>query len=207
LQNAIRYVDPDGLCPGGCFDEGTGEPQASRVSHGPEDGRIVVMQDHAGPHRAFAESIGTFNQMTKEQQDSHIDRYGYGSFWAMILGGMAGGMGAGERPDRSARAGHNGVQGPAQERLRTTRKDGKALEVKYPDGSRKDVSKKRAKEWVPNNDPRAPKGKKQKVKFEKPQPNDKKKRDPTPEELRYLEHLDKYGLNPNGYSPIGRPPE
>jgi hypothetical protein len=90
----------------------------------------------------------------------------------------------------AARAGHNGVHGPAQQifrETRGTRDDGRGTAVKYPDGSSKDITSGRVKESVPNRDPRAPPGTSNNVKFTDAQPGSKGlKRDPTPEELEML---------------------
>ena len=80
------------------------------------------------------------------------------------------------------------MHGPAQQIFRETRgtRDvGCGTTVKYPDGSSKDITSGRVKEFVPNPDPRAPPGTPSKVKFGDAQPGSKGlKRDPTPEELK-----------------------
>lgn len=83
------------------------------------------------------------------------------------------------------RAGHNDVQGPAQVESRTTRSGGDAATVTYPDGSVKDVSRDRVKEFLPQTHPNAPAGTLQRVKFPDAQPGTKGlKRDPTPSDLK-----------------------
>ena len=74
--------------------------------------------------------------------------------------------------------------------IRTTRSGEKAVEITKADGSRKDISASRVKEWVPNTNPKAPPGAQQKVKFENAQPGSKGyKRDPTAAELKKLRDL------------------
>jgi hypothetical protein len=71
--------------------------------------------------------------------------------------------------------------------VRTNRKGQKAIQIKYKDGSVKDISSDRVKEWVPNSHPNAPSGAMQKVRFPESIPGSKgAKRLPTPEELEIL---------------------
>ncbi|MDB5350649.1 MAG: cytoplasmic rane protein [Planctomycetota bacterium] len=73
-------------------------------------------------------------------------------------------------------AGHNGVAGPPEVSRRHGR-DGEAARITYPDGSVKDVTSTRVKEFVPKTHPNAPKGKTmEKVEFENHLPGDKTKR-------------------------------
>jgi hypothetical protein len=86
--------------------------------------------------------------------------------------------------NKLARAGHNGVEGPVHVARRTTRSGEPAATITYPDGSVKDVSRKRVKEYVPQTHPKAPPGSKQKVKFDNPLPGSKGyKREPTDEDI------------------------
>jgi RHS repeat-associated protein len=97
-------------------------------------------------------------------------------------------VGVGANAAKAARAGHNGVQGPAQQVARTTRNGDKAVRQIFPDGSVKDISPSRVKESVPSNHPNAPPGVRQKVKFGDAQAGSKGiKRDPTPVELEVLQ--------------------
>ena len=66
-------------------------------------------------------------------------------------------------------------------------RNGKAVEITYSNGSKKDINAVRVKQWVPNNHPNAPAGTLQKVKFKNSLPGSKGyKRPPTKEELKYL---------------------
>jgi RHS repeat-associated protein len=88
---------------------------------------------------------------------------------------------------KTTRAGHNGVEGPVHREGRTTRSGERGVKDTYPDGSVKDMSAQRVKEYVPKDHPSAPPGTKQKVEFENAQAGTKGyKRDPTPEELDEL---------------------
>ncbi len=87
-------------------------------------------------------------------------------------------------------AGHNKVHGPPKRKVRQNRQGTKSTELTYPDGSVKDISPSRVKEFVPNTHPKAPPGKTNPVKFDNPLPGTKgKKRMPTPEELDELKNL------------------
>jgi hypothetical protein len=87
----------------------------------------------------------------------------------------------------ATRAGHNGVQGPAQVTTRATRGGEKGARVQFPDGSVKDVTPSRVKEFVPNTHPNAPPGTLQRVPFENAQPGTKGfKSDPMSDDLEWL---------------------
>jgi len=69
--------------------------------------------------------------------------------------------------------------------VRTTQAGDKAVRITRADGSVKDISPARVKEYVPNTHPKAPPGTLDKVKFENPLPGSKGyKREPTAEELK-----------------------
>jgi RHS repeat-associated protein len=71
--------------------------------------------------------------------------------------------------------------------VRTTQAGDKAVRITRADGSVKDISPARVKEYVPNTHPKAPPGTLDKVKFENPLPGSKGfKREPTAEELKVL---------------------
>ena len=71
--------------------------------------------------------------------------------------------------------------------VRTTQAGDKAVRITRADGSVKDISPARVKEYVPNTHPKAPPGTLDKVKFENPLPGSKGfKREPTAEELNVL---------------------
>lgn len=73
---------------------------------------------------------------------------------------------------------------------RITREGDNAVRIEYPDGSIKDISSKRVKEFIPNTHPQAPSGTLQKVKFDNALPGSKGyKRAPTSEEIEFLESL------------------
>jgi len=85
----------------------------------------------------------------------------------------------------AVRAGNNGVEGPARLESRLSRSGEPAGKITYPDGSVKDVSGARVKEFVPQRHPSAPEGAMQRVKFEDAQPGSKGyKRDPTEQDLK-----------------------
>jgi len=66
-------------------------------------------------------------------------------------------------------------------------KHGKAIEIFFHDGSKKDINPVRVKEWIPNPHPKAPPGTLQKVEFKDFLPGSKGyKRAPTQEELEIL---------------------
>ncbi len=74
--------------------------------------------------------------------------------------------------------------------VRETRKDGKAVEITFKNGNKKDISVKRVKESKPATHAKAPPGSMQKVKFKNALPHTKGlKRAPTPKELKLLEKL------------------
>ncbi|MEZ4230130.1 MAG: Hint domain-containing protein [Polyangiaceae bacterium] len=86
------------------------------------------------------------------------------------------------------RAGHNGFEGPVAHESRITRQGETAVRQTFPDGSVKDISPRRVKEFVPNPHPKAPAGSLNKVKFPDAQPGTKGfKRDPTPAELKEVQ--------------------
>lgn len=71
--------------------------------------------------------------------------------------------------------------------VRTTQAGDKAVRITKTDGSVKDISPARVKEYVPNTHPKAPPGTLDKVKFENPLPGSKGfKREPTAKELEIL---------------------
>ena len=73
--------------------------------------------------------------------------------------------------------------------VRTTQAGDKAVRITKADGSVKDISPARVKEYVPNTHPKAPPGTLEKVKFENPLPGSKGfKREPTAKELKILEN-------------------
>ncbi|MBE7451257.1 MAG: hypothetical protein HS111_20900 [Kofleriaceae bacterium] len=94
-----------------------------------------------------------------------------------------------------ARAGHNGVYGPAQEtRAPTNAESSRAgqeqLTITYPDGSIKKITAERVKEQVPATHPDAPPGTMINVKFRPPERkggSDARKRRPTADELKHLD--------------------
>ena len=70
-------------------------------------------------------------------------------------------------------------------------RDGKAIEVKFEDGSVIDINKARVKEWEPNKHPKAPPGTLQKKKFPDFLPGSKGyKRRPTNDEMEFLDNYD-----------------
>jgi RHS repeat-associated protein len=74
--------------------------------------------------------------------------------------------------------------------VRINRAGEKAARIEFPDGTIKDISPKRVKEFKPNTHPNAPPGTKQKVKFDNALPGTKGyKRAPTSKELKFLEKL------------------
>jgi len=82
------------------------------------------------------------------------------------------------------RAGHNGVEGPPQVVQRITDNGDVGAQVRYPDGSMKDVSPARVKEYVPQAHPNAPAGTMQRVKFDAALPGTKGlKRNPEPQDF------------------------
>jgi hypothetical protein len=84
----------------------------------------------------------------------------------------------------ATRAGHNGMQGPPREVHRITRGGHRGVNQVFPDGSVKDITPLRVKEYVPNQHPKAPSTAKQRVKFDDPLPGSKGfKRSPTSDEL------------------------
>ncbi len=71
--------------------------------------------------------------------------------------------------------------------VRTTQAGEKAVRITKPNGSVKDISPARVKEYTPSTHPKAPPGTLNKVKFENPLPGSKGfKREPTTEELKIL---------------------
>ncbi|WP_395373634.1 RHS repeat-associated core domain-containing protein [Marinicella sp. W31] len=91
------------------------------------------------------------------------------------------------------RAGHNGVEGPENQRVGKTKDGETRLKIEYPDGSSKDVTKQRVKEKV--NEPRNPNTGKKDVKFPKSERTEKHnnvdtKRKPTSEELKRIEDVE-----------------
>jgi hypothetical protein len=73
---------------------------------------------------------------------------------------------------------------------RQTRSGGAGVRVTRADGSVVDITDSRVKEFVPNTHPNAPPGAMQRVDFPNPQPGTKGfKRNPTPEELDFLNSL------------------
>ena len=69
-------------------------------------------------------------------------------------------------------------------------RDGKAVEIKFVDGTKMDITSVRVKQWVPNQHPSAPANSLQKVKFKKSLPGSKGyKRTPTRQELEYLRKI------------------
>jgi len=97
---------------------------------------------------------------------------------------LAAGGGVG---DDVARAEYNGVKGPVQQVSRTARDGTNAVRQTFPNGSVKDISRARVKEFVPSQHPKAPPGTLQKVKFDNALPGSKGyKRPPTAAELTEL---------------------
>jgi len=89
--------------------------------------------------------------------------------------------------DDVARAEYNGVKGPVQQVSRTARDGTNAVRQTFPNGSVKDISRARVKEFVPSQHPKAPPGTLQKVKFDNALPGSKGyKRPPTAAELTEL---------------------
>ena len=73
---------------------------------------------------------------------------------------------------------------------RQTRSGGSGVRVTRPDGSVVDITQGRVKEFIPSTHPNAPPGTLQRVEFPNAQPGSKGfKRDPTPEELQFLNSL------------------
>ncbi|MBM2890535.1 hypothetical protein I4Q48_19150 [Leptospira interrogans] len=71
-----------------------------------------------------------------------------------------------------------------------TGRDGKAVEIKFKDGSKIDINSARVKEWKPNEHPKAPEGALQKVKFEESLPGSKGyKRAPNQDEKNFLNNI------------------
>lgn len=84
---------------------------------------------------------------------------------------------------------NNVIQGPPNAKVRTSNRPGnqKAVELRNADGSIKDISPSRVKEFVPNNHPKAPPGARNPVKFDDALPGTKGlKRAPTQSELNIL---------------------
>ena len=68
--------------------------------------------------------------------------------------------------------------------------NGKAVEQIFPDGSKKNISNRRVKEWVPETHPNAPPGTLRQKQFKNALPGSKgKKRAPTQSERNYVDSL------------------
>ncbi|HWS78245.1 MAG TPA: RHS repeat-associated core domain-containing protein [Thermomonas sp.] len=101
------------------------------------------------------------------------------------------GAGKAAEVGKATRAGHNGVEGPVNQVRSTTRTGEVRVKETFPDGSRKDITADRVKEYVP--EPKNPGTGERQVKFPDGEPkttrwpNDSGKRPPTPEERKSLE--------------------
>lgn len=152
---------------------------------------VVDVVPVAGTVKSVVETVTGKDPITGEPVNRAVAAAGIGA--SLIPGGKAalktGVKAASALSDGAKGAAKNVIQGPPNAKVRTSNRPGnqKAVELRNADGSIKDISPSRVKEFVPNNHPKAPPGARNPVKFDDALPGTKGlKRAPTQSELNIL---------------------